>query len=151
MAEGRSYTQRQPNRTKGSKRKSVIDEPAAFDASRYINAVKILFEDAACEELSAEEFPTIKSDAPAQVGKTGPAAPVSLRAKSGGVAAAPGAVATSAATGGPIFMFVVGGMTYSEMRSAYEISTLLGRDFYIGSDSIITPATFMDRLRSLSN
>lgn len=67
---------------------------------------------------------------------TGPAPPVtSLRHKA--VWTKPG----SRPAGGPgrgsdnrqrVFVFVAGGMTYSEMRSAYELSNQLGKDVYIG-------------------
>ena len=50
-------------------------------------------------------------------------------AKGGG---APGAQAISKKTGPTIIIFVVGGMTYSEMRAAYEAANETGHHVIIG-------------------
>ncbi|EST04560.1 Sec1-like protein [Kalmanozyma brasiliensis GHG001] len=46
-----------------------------------------------------------------------------------------------------ILLFVAGGMTYSEMRSAYQISERLGKDVYIGSSHTFTPESFVDVMK----
>ncbi|KAK0566321.1 syntaxin binding protein 1 [Tilletia horrida] len=46
-----------------------------------------------------------------------------------------------------ILVFIAGGMTYSEIRSAYELSNKLGKDMYIGSSHTFTPERFVDALR----
>lgn len=46
-----------------------------------------------------------------------------------------------------VLLFVAGGMTYSEMRSAYQISERLGKDVYIGSSHTFTPESFVDVLK----
>ncbi len=52
--------------------------------------------------------------------------------------------------GGPtIIIFVVGGMTYSEMRAAYEASAATNCEVIIGSTHIVTPTRFMDQLKDL--
>lgn len=72
---------------------------------------------------------------------TGPAPPVtSLRHKA--VWTKPGSRPTGGAGRGNdnrqrVFVFVAGGMTYSEMRSAYELSNQLGKDVYIGEPYFI--------------
>ncbi|PWN35654.1 Sec1-like protein [Meira miltonrushii] len=48
-----------------------------------------------------------------------------------------------------MIVFVAGGMTYSEVRSAYEVSEKLGKDMYIGSSDFFTPKSFIDSVRSL--
>jgi len=48
-----------------------------------------------------------------------------------------------------VIVFVAGGMTYSEMRTAYQVGTKLQRDVYIGSTHIITPERFIDDLKVL--
>ncbi|KAG7663384.1 sec1 [[Candida] subhashii] len=48
-----------------------------------------------------------------------------------------------------IFVYVAGGITYSEMRSVYELSHELGRDMYIGSESIINPRDFLIGLQDV--
>lgn len=48
-----------------------------------------------------------------------------------------------------VFLFVAGGITYSETRSIYELSNTLNRDFYIGSETIIKPRDFLIGLQSI--
>lgn len=48
-----------------------------------------------------------------------------------------------------IFCFVAGGITYSEVRSIYELSNTLQKDFYIGSESILRPRDFLIGLQSI--
>lgn len=48
-----------------------------------------------------------------------------------------------------IFCFVAGGMTYSEIRSIYELSSTMNKDFYIGSESILKPRDFLIGLQSI--
>lgn len=46
-------------------------------------------------------------------------------------------------------MFIVGGMTYSEMRAVYEASAATNCEVIIGSTHIITPTRFMEQLKEL--
>ncbi len=46
-----------------------------------------------------------------------------------------------------VLLFVAGGMTYSEMRSAYQISEKLGKDVYIGSSHTFTPESFVEVMK----
>lgn len=48
-----------------------------------------------------------------------------------------------------IFCFVAGGITYSETRSIYELSSGLNKDVYIGSESMLRPRDFLIGLQSI--
>lgn len=48
-----------------------------------------------------------------------------------------------------IFCYVAGGITYSEMRSIYELAAATNKDFYIGSESILKPRDFLIGLQSI--
>lgn len=48
-----------------------------------------------------------------------------------------------------IFCYVAGGMTYNEIRSIYELSSTMGKEFYIGSESILKPRDFLIGLQNL--
>ncbi|KAK6201197.1 Sec1-like protein [Scheffersomyces amazonensis] len=48
-----------------------------------------------------------------------------------------------------VFCYVAGGITYSEMRSIYELSTSLNKDIYIGSESILKPRDFLIGLQTI--
>ncbi|OUM61422.1 hypothetical protein PIROE2DRAFT_12575 [Piromyces sp. E2] len=51
--------------------------------------------------------------------------------------------------GSRIIIFILGGVTYAEMREVYEMVKEYNRDIIIGSTSIITPKTFMDDIYML--
>lgn len=46
-----------------------------------------------------------------------------------------------------VLVFIAGGMTYSEMRSAYQLSQRLGKDVYIGSSHTFTPESFVEVMK----
>lgn len=47
-----------------------------------------------------------------------------------------------------VLVFVAGGMTYSEMRAIYQISSKMNKDGYIGSTSVWTPEGFINALKT---
>jgi syntaxin-binding protein 1 len=48
-----------------------------------------------------------------------------------------------------LFIFMIGGMTMSEMRSAYELDAQYKIDVHIGSTSVLTPHEFLKKLKTL--
>ena len=51
--------------------------------------------------------------------------------------------------GGRVILFIVGGMTYSEMRAAYEVGNAAKKDVIIGSTHLITPTKMIDDIKAL--
>ena len=49
-----------------------------------------------------------------------------------------------------LFVFIVGGVSYSEMRSVHRLSARLGRDVFLGGTSVETPARFLRHVGELS-
>lgn len=49
-----------------------------------------------------------------------------------------------------LIVFVIGGVTRSEMRSSYSMSKALGRDVLLGSTSVESPKSFMSKLYELN-
>ncbi|XP_054723295.1 protein ROP-like [Uloborus diversus] len=50
-----------------------------------------------------------------------------------------------------LIFYIVGGVTYSEMRCAYEVMKMYPEwDIFIGGDTLITPNEFLERLGGLS-
>jgi syntaxin-binding protein 1 len=56
--------------------------------------------------------------------------------------------------GGPrgsrLFAFIIGGFTYSELRTAHRLTAKLGRDVVLGGTSVETPAKFMAQVLDLA-
>lgn len=108
-----------------------------YEVSRYIPRIKSILQDSIAGVLDTSAFASVKgtgainSSAPSSA-KT---APVSLRNKG---AAAPTSAPSSATTGTSIpsrsiVLFVIGGVTYSEIRAAYEVAEATKREVYIGN------------------
>lgn len=56
---------------------------------------------------------------------------------------------TSRTSSSRIIIFVLGGITQSEIRSVYELSTDLHREIFIGSTHIITPKSYLEEITHL--
>jgi hypothetical protein len=51
---------------------------------------------------------------------------------------------------GSLIIYIIGGVTYSEMRAVYEVAKeKTDREIYIGGSSILTPQVFIDHLKLL--
>lgn len=48
-----------------------------------------------------------------------------------------------------LLVFVVGGVTRSEMRAVHEVAKKTGRDVLLGSTAVLKPARFLSQLRSM--
>jgi len=46
-----------------------------------------------------------------------------------------------------LIVFMVGGVTYSEMRTAYQVGKRNNAEVYLGSSHVFTPLSYMDSLR----
>jgi len=133
--------------TKKIKQKPSDDE---YELSRFKPLLKTIIEDHVANKLDPTLFPYVKDSpaaAPAATSLRAQQAPAtSLRSAkpSWHRAARPGVVVENRQR---IMVFVAGGMTYSEVREAYQLSTALGKDIYIGSTHTFTPRQFIDDLK----
>lgn len=127
-----------------AKKKDVEDAP--FDVSRYTPEVKRVFKDAIAGTIPTDQFPAVKPGGGGAATASAKAAPVSLRARGEEPAAQPTAQKTADR---PVMLFIIGGATYSEVRSAYEASAASKRDCFLGSTHIIRPADFLRDLATL--
>ncbi|CAG8444162.1 14353_t:CDS:10 [Ambispora leptoticha] len=134
---------------KGRKNKQKpSSEESQYDLSRYIPNLKTILESHINNTIDHTAYPYTK-DPSAEVdagGKAAPAQPVSLRS------AKPAWYKKGQSTesrASRIIVFVAGGVAYSEIRSAYELSEKHNRDVIIGSTHVITPKKFIDDLKYL--
>lgn len=120
--------------------------------------------------LDTSSFSTVKGSSFGNVSapSSAKAAPVSLRQKttaSNSMSAPNSASTSSSVPSRSIVLFVIGGITYSEIRSAYEVAEATKREIYIGSTQMIifallflfflggthvlSPHSFIENLRTI--
>ncbi|CAL1714155.1 unnamed protein product [Somion occarium] len=124
-----------------------------YELSRYKPLLTTVLEDHVNNRLDPGVFPYVKDSpslAPAPSLRSSPSPQTtSLRSQkpSWHRAGRPGAGAQDNKQ--RLFVFIAGGMTYSEIREAYLLSKSLNKDIYIGSTHVMTPRHFIDDLRVL--
>ncbi len=125
-----------------------LEGEGAYNTSRFIPSMKSLVSQAINGKLSDALFPYVK-DKPVidgqddDLGNGG-----SLRNQKHRAAWSKNT--TSSAPRQRIFLFVSGGITYSEMRSAYELEKQYDRDVYYGGSEIINPEGFINSVYGLT-
>jgi syntaxin-binding protein 1 len=48
-----------------------------------------------------------------------------------------------------LIVFVLGPVSYNEVRSAHELSAALGREVLVGGTSVVSPEEFLGKLKTL--
>lgn len=126
-----------------SRRKNIPQNRKERDAqtyqlSRWSPYVKDLMEDILDEKLDQRQFPFLSNRPMGGAGFSGTSARPTWHRN----------VGQPAARSGPrLIVFVIGGITYSEMRSAYEVTTANKKwEVIVGSDQILTPKQFLSNL-----
>ena len=113
-------------------------EDYSYEVSRYSPRVKRIFKDSIGGVLDPSAFSSVKGseslNSPTLAStKT---APVSLRQKTSNPSASipnsATAVVSVSAPSRSVTLFVIGGITFSEIRSAYEVAESSKREIYIG-------------------
>ncbi|GJJ69118.1 hypothetical protein EMPS_01464 [Entomortierella parvispora] len=126
------------------KKKSTADDDTEYDLPRYMPAMKGIIDGIVNETIDRNQYPYTL--APEQLETIQARKTVrSLRS----------AQPTFHHKGrrnepqGRLIIFIAGGMTYSEIRCAYESAAAHNWDVLIGSTHIITPPSFMEDMRML--
>ncbi|OZJ04359.1 hypothetical protein BZG36_03209 [Bifiguratus adelaidae] len=126
------------------------DEDMPYELSRYVPVVRKVVEGHISNTVDPAVYPYTRPEDNEQAEKDREDAakiPVSLRStkpKWGQKAGASGP-----RMGAKVIVFVIGGMSFSEIRSVYEIANAQNRDVYIGSSHIVTPTHFMEDMKDL--
>lgn len=140
----------------------ITNDPNVYNTSRYIPAVGNLVSKLIANPLylNEDDFPYVK-DKPIQLldeenimfsGTASAMSSTSLRNQHHKAAWTKSS--TNAASNQPrqrIIYYIMGGVTYGEIKAAYDQSNLKNKDVFIGSDSIITPLMFMQSVERLSS
>ncbi|EAL65456.1 Sec1-like family protein [Dictyostelium discoideum AX4] len=146
---------------KGAKGKKPISPPknrksesgnVPYEVSRYVPVVKDIAENIINETLPSTDFPFVKEE-PIARATNAPVSKVSLKGKSKQPRWADPNVQVEETkySGSKLIIFVIGGMTFSEMRSIYELSSHYKKNIYIGSTNILLPKKYIDQLLTLKN
>jgi len=140
------------SKEKKKNKKQRSDAPP-YELSRYVPQFKIIGQELIDNTLPLEEFPFVKEDPNAV--ENVPSAKDDVKSLRKDKAQPKWAnkekrkSEKTSSNGAKIIIFILGGMTHSEMRSAYELSKKSGREVIIGSNWISTPKEFVQNLRSL--
>ncbi|XP_074525012.1 syntaxin-binding protein 3 [Halichoeres trimaculatus] len=112
-----------------------------YNLSRWTPVIKDVMEDAVENKLDTREWPH-QSECPAAWNGSGA---VSARQKHKASAQ------DDRRTGSRLIIFVLGGMCYSEMRCAYEVTQAVKScEVIIGSTHILTPNSLLEDIKALS-
>ncbi|KAK0404636.1 hypothetical protein QR680_017550 [Steinernema hermaphroditum] len=115
-----------------------------YQSSRWVPLIKDIIEDAVDDRLDQKHFPYLSG----RQNQSGYRAPTSARY---GQWHKERGQPTQYRSGPRLIIFIVGGVTYSEMRAAYEVtSEKKPWEVIIGSDQIITPEKFLNNLREIN-
>ncbi|XP_068808281.1 syntaxin-binding protein 3 isoform X1 [Struthio camelus] len=133
LASSASQQRKQPRRDRSSEE--------TFQLSRWIPVMKDIMEDAIENKLDSKEWPYCSECPPTWNGSGA----VSARQKP------KASYQDERKSSARLIIFVIGGITYSEMRSAYEVSQAYKScEVIIGSTHLLTPKRLLDEVKSLS-
>ncbi|KAI8338123.1 Sec1-like protein [Chlamydoabsidia padenii] len=145
------------------RRRPNKDEEQPYELSRYVPALKKSMDGFFSGQLDQQQFAyTRESDMDTTESAAGSAngPPSSNTSQLSGVSlrttkptwktrTANGSSAQRSSHGSKLIVFVIGGLTYSEIRSAYQVGDLYNRDIYIGTTEILRPKTYVDHVGEL--
>lgn len=118
-----------------------------YDLSRWVPVVKDVMEEAIDGRLDASHFPFLTGQPAAN------ASQMVGSARQYGQWSRTGQGAQQQRSGPRLIVFIAGGVTYAEMRCAYEVTAQYKQnnwEIIVGSSQLITPDTFLESLRKLS-
>jgi syntaxin-binding protein 1 len=142
-------------KSKGVNSFGQSESESEYSSSRYVCLLKSIMEEATSGKLSVEEYPSVMPlpDAEAMLAPTASSTAKSVRKSSVSAKWQTQSTASNATKkkshAGRQMVFMVGGMSYSELRSAREVMASSGTEVVVGSTRFIKPLDFMGDLHNL--
>ncbi|KAI9491623.1 Sec1-like protein [Zychaea mexicana] len=145
-------------RKKKERKRSQDETP--YELSRYVPQLKKVMDAQLSNTLEPAHFAYTRQsdmdpsdDGGAPSGNPGiPQSGVSLRTTKPTWSKKPTSVpggGQSRSSGAKLIVFVLGSLSYSEIRSAYEVAAMYNRDVYIGTTDVMRPAKFVEETGQL--
>lgn len=113
--------------------------------SRHIPQLKTILEQLQSGDLSVAQFPSAGPQAPAKDTKS-----AAKSVRKFGTNNRWGTKADVGFDGGRVIVFIAGGVSYPEIRTAHEISIAQRKEVIIGSTNIVNPANYIELISNLS-
>jgi len=151
---------------------AASDEESEYAASRYVPALRTILEELTGNRLSMEDYPSVlpmPDQVPTQSAPSSSARGSSARSSRSSRGAGSARKSTGASSrwskstasdnkrssgptnysGGRCIVFMMGGMSYSELRVSREVMTKEAREIVVGSTTFLSPDDFIDDLALL--
>lgn len=145
---------------------SSFDDESEYASSRYIPALKGILNDLVSNSLSIEEYPSVIPMPASMTSAAGAgsarrrnkALEGSARKKKGvtdkwsrtGNAPSDSSGAATSFQGGRNMVFMVGGISYLELKVARDVMDNESREIIVGSTKFVSPSEFIDDLTTLA-
>jgi len=145
-------------REKKDKKDKKKDAQEDYELNRFKPAIAKVITEHIEDKLSTTEFPFVKDPVAGTSARSASVDGRSARTtkKKAGWADAKknkdkkDVVEEPTFSGPRLIVFIVGGMTHSEMRTAYECTKKLSREVIIGSTHLLTPKSFISTVGEIS-
>uniref|UniRef100_A0A7S4K4B5 Uncharacterized protein n=1 Tax=Guillardia theta TaxID=55529 RepID=A0A7S4K4B5_GUITH len=138
------------------KKRPKMATDVGYDLSRYRPPLQYIIQDALEGKLDPNEYVTTaptSSKSQAETNSNGPSRNPRNKASwadKSAIRRDEPKEASKSKAGPRLIVLVVGGLAYSELRAAYEMTTKFNREIIIGSTEMMAPEAFLDSLAVLS-
>lgn len=153
--------------------RAVPDDDSEYAASRYVPILRTILEDLARNALSLEEYPSVlpmpeSASSPSSAGGSSARGARSARSsrkdvagsarKSGGatsrwakssISERKGSTGPTNLSGPRCLVFMMGGLSYTELKTARDVMSKESREVVIGSTAFLSASDFIDDLTIL--